>query len=254
LWFSGNEPLEIRMRGDGKKFGPGEIPFHMPDLIVTPELPGWWRPGSVESWYQSNKFLESKEQYPLLETDIYFVTSNQGKLKSAQLALENIVTLRSLALDIEEEADTIEKIATHKANVAYATLCRPVMCDDSGFVIPALNGYPGHHVARELRDKGIGHFLSLAKDAPLESYFIMTLGYRDETLAKPALFTSRVDGTLISEQRGDLAKPFVKSSLFGSFILKGHTKTLAEFDEEEYKRHASSDRWKRFTEFLKSRV
>jgi len=40
---------------------PGRVPFHRPEWIVQPELGGWWLSGSVESWYQSNKFLQVGE-------------------------------------------------------------------------------------------------------------------------------------------------------------------------------------------------
>ena len=37
---------------------PGRVPFHMPGVLLDPELEGWWQPGSVESFYQSNKVLQ----------------------------------------------------------------------------------------------------------------------------------------------------------------------------------------------------
>jgi hypothetical protein len=37
---------------------PGSVPFHRVDVIVRPELSGWWSPKTVESFYQSNKFVE----------------------------------------------------------------------------------------------------------------------------------------------------------------------------------------------------
>lgn len=64
LWFHGNSLIRIREEKGTYPFSwilsPGRVPFHMHDLIHMPELKGWWGPGSVESFYQSNKFLQIK--------------------------------------------------------------------------------------------------------------------------------------------------------------------------------------------------
>ena len=39
-WFQGNDLLEIRMKMPGAKWSPANIPFHKPDFIPKPELPG----------------------------------------------------------------------------------------------------------------------------------------------------------------------------------------------------------------------
>jgi hypothetical protein len=61
-WFEGRELIQIRSKADGHCLGrvlsPGNVPFHRPDLIRQPELKGWWKKGSVESFYQSNKVLQ----------------------------------------------------------------------------------------------------------------------------------------------------------------------------------------------------
>ncbi|MBI4121194.1 MAG: hypothetical protein HY457_02990 [Parcubacteria group bacterium] len=63
LWFKGDELFRIRhSKGThplSMVLSPGHVPFHKPRLIVTPELPGWWDAGSVESYYQSNKVLQA---------------------------------------------------------------------------------------------------------------------------------------------------------------------------------------------------
>ena len=60
--FSGERLVQIRdSLGEhplSMTLSPGQVPFHRPELLETPELDGWWAPGSVESFYQSNKWLE----------------------------------------------------------------------------------------------------------------------------------------------------------------------------------------------------
>ena len=61
-WFAGSGLIQIRdSSGDhplSLTLSPGRVPFHQPGLIFSPELTGWWEPGSVESFYQSNKLLQ----------------------------------------------------------------------------------------------------------------------------------------------------------------------------------------------------
>ncbi len=63
-WFHGPELIQIRDRKSSHPLGltlsPGQVPFHMHWLIGKPELEGWWLPGSVESFYQSNRWLQVK--------------------------------------------------------------------------------------------------------------------------------------------------------------------------------------------------
>ena len=62
--FDGPQPIQIRdALGDhplSMTLSPGRVPFHFPDLLMQPELEDWWLPGSVESFYQSNKFLQRR--------------------------------------------------------------------------------------------------------------------------------------------------------------------------------------------------
>ncbi len=56
--FKGDHPVEIRgPKSEGSRFGPGKIPFHRPEWITQPALQGWWEPGSIEDFFQSNKVI-----------------------------------------------------------------------------------------------------------------------------------------------------------------------------------------------------
>ena len=51
---------------NGHRFNPGQIPFYDPERIFQPSLaPGWAKPGSVEDFWQSNKWVALKESHPL---------------------------------------------------------------------------------------------------------------------------------------------------------------------------------------------
>ena len=65
LEFKGRGLLQIRtgVNSPGEKWSPAMILFCKPELIMRPELKGWWDkgiPDSIECWYQSNKVLMVK--------------------------------------------------------------------------------------------------------------------------------------------------------------------------------------------------
>lgn len=60
LKFGGNKLVQIQGQSThqiGRLLSPGRVPFHLSSLIIQPQLKGWWQNNSVESFYQSNKFL-----------------------------------------------------------------------------------------------------------------------------------------------------------------------------------------------------
>jgi hypothetical protein len=63
-WFTGvrEELLVIRSAdSNGYRFGPGNVPLYRAELIQQPsKCPQWATPGSVEDFWQSNKFLQAR--------------------------------------------------------------------------------------------------------------------------------------------------------------------------------------------------
>ncbi len=62
LWFKGQQLIRIRQEQGTHPLSitlsPGRVPFHRPDLIEQPELLRWWHPHTIESFYQSNRYLQ----------------------------------------------------------------------------------------------------------------------------------------------------------------------------------------------------
>ncbi|MDX2161348.1 MAG: non-canonical purine NTP pyrophosphatase [bacterium] len=87
--------------------------------------------------------------------EIVIGTGNAGKRREYQVLLAHLpVTLLDLAavglgdVEVEEPYDTYAANAIHKGR-AYADLCgRPVLADDSGLEVDALEGRPGVYSAR----------------------------------------------------------------------------------------------------------
>lgn len=64
LWFKGSDLMRIRQEKGTHllsiTLSPGNVPFHHPEWITQPELTGWWKSGSVEAFYQSNRVMQVK--------------------------------------------------------------------------------------------------------------------------------------------------------------------------------------------------
>ena len=59
--FKGSKPLQVRGKDSPlSHLNPGIVPFHEPYMIERPRLHGFWEGGSVEDFYQSNKYVISK--------------------------------------------------------------------------------------------------------------------------------------------------------------------------------------------------
>lgn len=83
--------------------------------------------------------------------EIILATSNAGKIKELQALLAPTQCLSQIDLDISSADETglsfIENAlikARHASNIAK----KPALADDSGLVVPALNGEPGLYSAR----------------------------------------------------------------------------------------------------------
>lgn len=65
-WFQGEELIRIRdVKGThpfSMTLSPGRVPFHLKALIKKPEVEGWWKPGSVEAFYQSAKIFQVRKK------------------------------------------------------------------------------------------------------------------------------------------------------------------------------------------------
>ena len=61
--FEGKTLVQIRSHAEywGANLSPGRVPFHLPELIVSPHLESWWNHNSIEDFWQSNKILQIRE-------------------------------------------------------------------------------------------------------------------------------------------------------------------------------------------------
>ena len=165
-------------------------------------------------------------------TEIIFVTSNKGKIASAQKELENIVVLPYNAELIEPRGDDIKEIAKEKVLQAYDLVKRPCIALDSGFFIKALNGFPRAYVNHALDTIGLKGILKLMENQNNRyCEFRECVAYYDGTSMK--FFESKCFGTLSHAIKGT-DKINKWSILWHIYIPDGFNKTLAEFNEEDF--------------------
>ena len=164
--------------------------------------------------------------------EIIFVTSNKGKVATAQNDLTNIRVLPYNAELIEPRSDNLREIAEQKVYQAFEMVKKPCISLDSGFFIEKLKGFPRAYVNHALDTIGIEGILKLmngVKNRYCE--FRSCLAYYDGSLIK--FFESKSPGTLSEDIKGrDSQEKW--SDLWYIFIPEQFDKTLAEFDGNDF--------------------
>ena len=176
----------------------------------------------------------------IMNYEIILATNNKHKLKEVReiLSPHNIIVygLSDLNIklpEVEENGKTYAENALIKAKAVQAFTTMPVISDDSGLEIEAMNNQPGLHSARFAEEKGghdkaIQYILDYLKDKgnrKAKFYCDIVLVNEEE---KPLLFEGIVDGEISKEPKGE--------SGFGYdpiFFCKETGKTYAEMSEEE---------------------
>ena len=166
---------------------------------------------------------------------IYFATTNKGKVDSMNSAVSEYgIEVVNVSLDLPEpRSDNLQMIAKEKVLFAYDRIKKPCIAQDSGFYIPALNGFPKAFVNFALDTIKVNGILKLAAGEPRECEFRNCLAYFDGSLAEPVYFESTVKGTLAETLRGE-EKAHQWSKLWLVFIPENKDKTLAEMSREEH--------------------
>ena len=148
---------------------------------------------------------------------IVLATQNQGKVDEIKAILDGlkieILSLKDVPGDppeVIEDADTFAANAEKKALAVARWAGIPALADDSGLVVPALNGEPGVHSSRYAGEDGnseanMALLLERMKEVPeverlAHFVCIMVLAVPDGRTWQTG---GRVDGLITYEKRGD---------------------------------------------------
>lgn len=145
---------------------------------------------------------------------LMIATANAHKVAEFKQMLEplgfEIQSLLDLPapIDIEETGTSFEENALIKARCIYEQLHIPVISDDSGLAVNAMNGEPGIYSARfmgydtsyELKNKAIIERVKQSDDKGAQ--FICAIAYIEAT-GKEHVFTGVVEGSIIETIIGE---------------------------------------------------
>ena len=191
---------------------------------------------------------------------LFLASSNLGKLREYRALAENAALSARLELALLPEFETLplfaENAPTFAENAAGKALHYSrfqegmVFADDSGLVVPSLNGAPGVHSARyagadavnSQRIEKLLREMRTKTGAERAAYFVCAIALARQGRAL-AVVTDRVDGEILEAPRG--AGGFGYDPVFYLPALK---KTFAELSEEEKNQY--SHRGKAFRKLL----
>lgn len=177
---------------------------------------------------------------PSSHIEILIASTNVHKVRELRNMLKplgryDVLSLRDFPSYVqpEETGKTFEENAILKAEHAAKTLGRWTLAEDSGLVVPALNGAPGVFSARyagssatdfENRKKLLEEMQYLMDD-DRQAFFECAIALASPTGLKKCV-KGTCEGVLLTKDRG--------SSGFGYdplFIKHGYSKTFAEIEE-----------------------
>lgn len=157
---------------------------------------------------------------------ILVITGNQGKVNEISAITGLTVEAKKLELP-EIQSLSVEEVAKEKAMAAYEIVRQPVLVDDTGMNIEALNGLPGALVVWFLDLLGPQGVLNLIANKKNRKASVSTcIAYADANGVQT--FIGTVNGTIPAELRGD--EGFGYDPIF---IPEGWNKTYAEMTTDE---------------------
>ena len=179
------------------------------------------------------------------EITLYLVTGNAHKLKEVSQIL-GVYGIRVEKLDapkLEVQSSSIQEVARLAAALSYQLYHKPVVVDDSGLFIEALNGFPGPYSSYVYKTLGVNGILKLMNGVDYRrAYFEAAVGYADEHGIR--VFVGRVYGRIATEPRGTGGFGFDPI-----FIPDGYNETFAELGDSVKNR--ISHRARAFTELAR---
>jgi XTP/dITP diphosphohydrolase len=154
------------------------------------------------------------------------VTSNADKAAEVAAFFKGLLELDHVAFEIPEfRSDNVGEIAREKARFAYRQLKKPLIVDDTGFFIDALNGFPGPYASYVQNTIGNRGILTLMKEqSNRTARFTTAISFVDHSGIY--LFTGTLEGMLAFSCRG-------KNGFGYDPIFQVGRKTLAEMSIEE---------------------
>ncbi len=167
-------------------------------------------------------------------TKIFFVTSNKHKFDEvAVIAKKHGICLEMLpGKKIEIQSSNLMDIAFYSALENYKEFRKPILVEDAGLFIEALNGFPGPYSSYVYETIGVKGILKLMEGIEnRRAYFASAV----VLIHEPYLIKceERVYGYILSESRGTGGFGFDPI-----FVPEGDTRTFAEMSIDEKNKYS----------------
>ncbi|MBU0666875.1 MAG: non-canonical purine NTP pyrophosphatase [Nanoarchaeota archaeon] len=169
---------------------------------------------------------------------LFFVTSNKSKYVWARERLKSIgIELEQRKIDLPESRDLeVRNVAIAKAKKAFNILKKPVMVEDRGFYIEALNGFPATFIEFMHKTIGVKGLMKLMKNnTNRKASFISVLIYIDEK-GSVKTFKEKEEGFIVTKiAEGNCRGWGNLMNIYGHEIYPG--RALSELNDEEWKKY-----------------
>lgn len=181
---------------------------------------------------------------------ITYVTGNWAKIASAKQALEPFgYEIDNVKIQTPEiQADDVVEVSKYSAKWAAEKLNVPVLKNDTGLFVNALNGFPGvytHYVDDTLGEDGLLKLMEGITDRT--AYFKESIAYCKPG-EKPIVFVGITKGTIATKKSGTYgwSWDFI-------FIPEGEEKTLGCFPDQQRWNFWSQDAYKELAKYLENK-
>jgi len=183
---------------------------------------------------------------------IFFATNNINKFNEARRVLAEykiaVGMLRVKTFEIQSES--LEEIAKASAIEAFKKSNLPLITEDAGLFIEALNGFPGPYASYVYKTIGNKGILKLMRNIEnRKAKFQSVIAYCTSKSDSPLCFKGEVLGVITREERRG-SSGFGFDPIFEP--LNGGGKTFAEMSVEEKNRYSHrAEALRKFAEWYK---
>ncbi len=166
----------------------------------------------------------------------FFVTSNVHKFNEARQVLsEYKVATAMLKIEaVEIQDDNLEPIAKASAIDAVKNCGLPIIVEDAGLFIEALNGFPGPYSSYVYRTIGTMGILKLMENVDKRDTYFQSVVAFSSLEEAPRCFHGKAKGKISQEERGKLGFGF--DPIFEP--SDGGNRTFAEMTTIEKNEHS----------------
>ena len=189
-----------------------------------------------------------KEMFLLKGRVVFFATGNIHKFNEARslLARLDIAVGMLRVKNTEIQSDNLVEIAQASAREAFKRCLLPLIVEDAGLFIHALNGFPGPYAAyayKTIGNKGVLKLMETVENR--KALFQSAFAYCDSEAEAPLLFEGEAEGEItVNEREGNGRSGFGFDPIFRP---SGNIQTFAQMTIEE--KNDFSHRAKGFRKF-----